>query len=114
MVVNYLKCKEKDHVARIGIEYIYSSQVGRRRRCGNPFRHLKKNISVEHKYLLVPHVSPNVKEGSPIHCIHFKPTKRDQHIKRIKGLQVQLIAQVAFDCILPWKILFHKKLYLME
>jgi hypothetical protein len=26
---------------------------------------------------LVSHVSPNVEDGSPIHCIHFKPTKRD-------------------------------------
>ena len=32
-------------------------------------------------------------DGSPIHCIPFKPTKRDLH-KSIKGLQVQPIAQV--------------------
>ena len=38
------------------------------------------------------------KDGCPIHCIQFKPTKRNPH-KSIKGLEVQLIAQVAFDCI---------------
>ena len=45
---------------------------------------------------MISHVFPNVEESSPIHCIHFKPTKRELH-KSIKGLQVQ---QVAFDCIL--------------
>src|SRR6202022_4841426 len=59
----------------------------------------KQKLSIEHKYLLVSHVSPNVEDASPIHCIHFKPTKRDPH-KSIKGLQVQLVAQLAFDCIL--------------
>ena len=59
----------------------------------------KKKLSIERKYPSVLHVSPNVEDGSPIHCIHFKPTKRNPH-KSIKGLQVQPIAQVAFDCIL--------------
>ena len=59
----------------------------------------KKKPSIECKYLLVSHVSPNVEEGSPIHRIHFKATKRNPR-KSIKGLQVLLIAQVAFDCIL--------------
>ena len=36
--------------------------------------------------------------GSPIHYIHLKPTKTYMH-KSIKGLQVQPIAQVTFDCI---------------
>ena len=56
-------------------------------------------LSIKCKYPLVSHVSPNVEDASPIHCVHFKATKRDPH-KSIKGLQVQLIAQVAFDCIL--------------
>ena len=55
----------------------------------------QKKLSIEDKYPLVSHVSPN----GPIHCIHFKPTKRDPH-KSIKGLQVRPIAQVAFNCIL--------------
>ena len=59
----------------------------------------KKILSIERKYPSVSHVSPNVEDGRPIHCIHFKPTKRNPH-KSIKGLQVQPIAQVAFDCIL--------------
>jgi len=59
----------------------------------------KKKLSIERKYPSVSHVSPNVEDGRPIHCIHFKPTKRNPH-KSIKGLQVQPIAQVAFDCIL--------------
>ena len=54
----------------------------------------KKKLSIEHKYPLVSHVSPNVHD-SQIHCTHFKPTKRD-----LKGLQVQPIAQMVFDCIL--------------
>jgi len=45
----------------------------------------KKNLlSIERKYHAVLHVSPNVEDGSPILCIHFKPTKRDPH-KSIKG-----------------------------
>jgi hypothetical protein len=59
----------------------------------------KKNLSIKCKYSSVSHVSPNVKDGSPIHCIHFKPTKRVMH-KSNKGLKVQPIAQVALDCIL--------------
>ena len=58
-----------------------------------------KKTKIERKYPLVSHVSPNVGNGSPIHCINFKPAKRNPH-KSIKGLQGQLIAQVAFDCIL--------------
>jgi hypothetical protein len=54
-------------------------------------------FSIEWKYPSVLHVSPNVEDGSPIHCIHFKSTKRDLH-KSIKGLQVQPIMQVVFDC----------------
>ena len=50
-------------------------------------------------------VSPNVEDGTPIHCINYKPTNRNPH-KSIKGLQVQRIAQVAFDCICL-EILFH-------
>ena len=53
-----------------------------------------EKLSIECKYPSVLHVSPNVEDGSPIHYIHFKPTKRDPH-KSIKGFQVQLIAQVA-------------------
>ena len=59
----------------------------------------KKLISIESNYPSVLHVSPNVEDGSPIHCINFEPTNRNPH-KSIKGLQVQPIAQVAFDCIL--------------
>ena len=59
----------------------------------------KKNLSIERKYTSVSHVSSNVEDGSPIHCINFKPTKRNPQ-KSIKGLQVQPIAQVVFDCIL--------------
>ena len=58
-----------------------------------------RKLSIKRKYFLVSYVSPNVEVGSPIHCIHFKSTNIDLH-KNIKGLQVQLIAQVAFDCIL--------------
>ena len=36
----------------------------------------KTKQSIKHKYPLVLNVSPNV-VNSPIHCIHFKPTKRD-------------------------------------
>ena len=50
------------------------------------------------RYPLVLHVSPNVEDGRPIHCIHFKHTKRNPH-KSIKGLQVPPVVQVAFDCI---------------
>ena len=59
----------------------------------------KIKLSIELKYPLVSHVSPNVEDGSPIYCIHLKPTKRDMH-KSIKGLQVQPIMQVALDYIL--------------
>ena len=62
----------------------------------------KKKLLIEREYPLVSHVSPSVEDGSPIHCIHFKPTKRDPH-KSIKGLQVQHIMQVAFDCIFVGK-----------
>ena len=53
----------------------------------------KRKLSIEHKYSLVSHVFPNVEDASPIHCIYFKPTKRDLH-KSIK---------VAFNCILLLK-----------
>ena len=56
-------------------------------------------LSIERKQALVSHVSPNVEDGSPIHCIPSKPTKSDPH-KSIKGPQVEPIMQVAFDCIL--------------
>ena len=59
----------------------------------------QKETSIKRKYPSVSHVSPTVEDGSPIHCINLKPTKRSLH-KSIKGLQVQPIAQVAFDCIL--------------
>ena len=59
----------------------------------------RKKKSIKHKYPSVLHVSQNVEDDSPIHCINFKPTKRNPH-KSIKHLQVQPIAQVAFDCIL--------------
>jgi hypothetical protein len=59
----------------------------------------QKKLPIERKYPLVSHVSPNVEDSRPIHCIHFKPTKRNPH-KSIKSFQVQPIAQVAFDCIL--------------
>ena len=65
----------------------------------------KENLSIERKYPLVLHVSRNVEDGSPIHCINFEPTNRNPH-KSIKGLQVQPIAQVAFDCILFGKSSF--------
>jgi hypothetical protein len=68
-----------------------------------------KKLSIERKYPSVSHVSPNVEDGRPIHCIHFKPTKRNPH-KSIKGLQVQPIAQVAFDCIFIC-ILQHSPIY---
>ena len=57
----------------------------------------KKKLSIKRKYPSVLHVSPNVEFGTPIHCINFKPTNRNPH-DRIKGLQVQPIALVAFDC----------------
>jgi hypothetical protein len=59
----------------------------------------KKKLSIERKYPSVLHVSPNVEDGSPIHCIMLELTYRNPH-KSIKGLQVQPIAQVAFHCIL--------------
>ena len=59
----------------------------------------QKKLLIECKYPSVSHVSPKVEDCSPIHCIKFKPTKRNPH-KSIKGLQVQLIAQVVFHCIL--------------
>ena len=65
----------------------------------------KKKLSIKRKYPSVLHVSPNVEDGSPIHCINFEPTNRNPH-KSIKGLQVQPIAQVAFDCILFGKSSF--------
>ena len=64
----------------------------------------KKKLLVEHKYSSVLHVSSNVEDSSPIHCINFKPTKRNSH-ESIRGLQVQPIA--AFDSILFGKILSH-------
>ena len=39
------------------------------------------------------YVSSNDEDGSPIHCIHFKPTNKDP-LKSIKELQVHPIAQV--------------------
>ena len=36
----------------------------------------KKLKSIESNYPSVLHVSPNVEDGSPIHCINFKPTNR--------------------------------------
>jgi hypothetical protein len=69
----------------------------------------KKKLSIERKYPSVSHVSPNVEDGRPIHCIHFKPTKGNPH-KSIKGLKVQPIAQLAFDCILIC-ILQHSPIY---
>ena len=57
----------------------------------------KKKLSIKRKYPLVWHVSPNVEDGSPIHCIHFKSTKRDMD-KSIKGLQVQPTTHVVFGC----------------
>ena len=59
---------------------------------------IKTLLLIERNYPLVSHVSPKV-DNSPIHSIHFKPTKRDPH-KSLKGLQVQPIVQIAFDCIL--------------
>ena len=55
-------------------------------------------LLIERNYPLVLHVSPNV-DNSPIHSIHFEPTKRDPH-KSLNGLQVQPIVQKTFDCIL--------------
>ena len=57
-----------------------------------------KKLSIQRKYPLVSHVSPNVEDGSLIYCIHIKPTKTDPH-KSIEGFQVEPNAQVAFDCI---------------
>ena len=65
----------------------------------NKAKKKKKTLSIEHKYPLVLHVSPNGEDGSPIHSINFMPTKRNMH-KSIKDLQVRPIAQVTFDCIL--------------
>ena len=65
----------------------------------------KKKLSIKRKYPSVLHVAPNVEDSSPFHGIHFKPTKGDPN-KSIKGLQVQLIAQVTFDCILNGKSSF--------
>ena len=67
--------------------------------CKKKPKKTKKKLSIEPKDPSVSHVSPNVEDGSLILCINFKPTKRNPH-KSIKGLQVQEIAQVAFDCIL--------------
>ena len=58
----------------------------------------KKNLSIKRKDPSILHVSPNVEDGSAIHCINFKPAKRNPH-ESIKGLQVQPNALVAFDCI---------------
>jgi hypothetical protein len=52
-----------------------------------------KKLSIGHKYTLVSYVSSNGEDGSPIHCIHSKPTNKDPH-KSIKGFQVHPIAQV--------------------
>ena len=48
----------------------------------------KKKLSIEFKYPSVSHVSSNDEDGSPIHCINFKPTKRNPH-KSIKGLAIK-------------------------
>ena len=58
---------------------------------------------MERKYPWVSHVIPNVEDGNPIHCIHFKPTKRDLH-RSIKGLQVTYCPS-GFWCILFGKFL---------
>ena len=58
-----------------------------------------KTLSIEHKYPTVSHVSPNVEDGSPIHCIRFKPTKRYLH-KSIKVSSSSTNCKVASDCIL--------------
>ena len=65
----------------------------------------QNKLSIESNYPSVLHVSPNVEDGSPIHCINFEPTNRNPH-KSIKGLQVQPIAQMACDCILFGKCSF--------
>ena len=52
----------------------------------------KKKLSIERNNPSVLHVSPNVEDGSPIHCIKLEPTNRNPH-KSIKGLQVQPIAR---------------------
>ena len=59
----------------------------------------QKKPSIKRKYPSVLRAPPNVEDGSPIHCINFKSTKKNMH-KSIKGLQVHSIVQVAFDCIL--------------
>ena len=55
------------------------------------------NIIIVYEKLYID--DEDVEDDRPIHCIHFKSTKRDPH-KSNKGLQVQPITQVAFDCIL--------------
>jgi len=35
----------------------------------------KKKQSIQRKYPSVSYVSPHVEDGSPTHCIHFKPTR---------------------------------------
>jgi hypothetical protein len=45
----------------------------------------KKKLSIERKYPSVLHVSPDVEDGSPIHCIKLEPTNKKLH-KSIKGL----------------------------
>ena len=57
-----------------------------------------QDLIIEHKYPSNSYVSPN-NGSSLIHSIHFKPTHKDPH-KSLKGLQVQPIVQMAFDCIL--------------
>ena len=60
---------------------------------------------MERKYPLVLHVSQIVEDGSLIYCKNFESTNRNPH-KSIKGLQVQPIAQLAFECILFGKSSF--------
>ena len=74
--------------------------------CNQKKRKEKKKLSIERKYHAVLHVSPNLEDGSPIHCINLEAANRNPH-KSIKGLQVQPIAQVAFDCILLENPLSH-------
>ena len=73
--------------------------------CNQQKEKKRKKISIEHKYPSVLHVSPNVEDGSPIHCINLEPTNKNPH-KSIKGLQIQSIAQVALNCILFGKFSF--------
>ncbi len=64
------------------------------------FRHLnefgdKINLELLDLELILKcsYVSSNDEDGSPIHCIHFKPTNKEP-LKSIKDLQVHPIAQV--------------------